>query len=226
MKISFIAARYKEPISLLDFQNCIKDFLHEDVELEFIIYDKHELKADSYQLTENIGRENYAWFDYVINTWDNPSDYYAFIHLGTLEVRKDKLDANISLLQEIQKMIIEKRDFCCSYPGTTKSVDRNFSSKQQWLGYTKFNIEDVKKQPYKVTQYKTIEKWWKNLTDQSFPKRKSFGGMCCGSSKNLHSWGKEFWEKIFLEIKDSGPNGEIGHFLERSMLRIVEGKHE
>jgi hypothetical protein len=224
MKISFIASRYKESIFLDDFKNEIRNYLPLNADLEFIIYDKFEFKSDSYKLVENIGRESYAWFDYVINTWDNPSDYYAFIHLGMPNSRLDKFNANVSLLSNIEKMLKNNETFCWpTVPNIPKKVDLSFSLKGGWVGSTPSNIEDVKRQYYKTSPHKNLREWWISLSNQSSPHLRSFAGMCCAKKENLHSWGLDFWKKIYDDIIEGGSNGEISHFVEKSMLRISEG---
>jgi hypothetical protein len=224
LKISFVASRYKE-LENDDIKKCIEHYF-QGYNTELIFYDKDTPKKTTYKMVPNIGREAYAWFDYVIKTWSNPSDYYVFIHPCSFYERQDKFYKLIALCEEFKKCLIDGKEFC----GNSRHMHKfNFSyaKKDSWIGNTASNIENVKKQDFTPTEFENIGEWWNQRSGEAIDysqKQFSIHGLCASSYKKLHSWGPEFWEHVFNDIIKGGPNGEIGHFIERIMLKIAQGK--
>jgi len=224
MKISFIASRYKESENVDDIIKCVNHFFYNH-ECKIIIYDKFNIKPNTYKFVPNVGREAYAWFDYVLTTWDNPDDYYVFIHPCNQSERPDKFFKFVNLCENTLKMINSNEEFCCTSNIHMLNVSSLYCRKYKHIGNTLANVEDVKKQKFNTTSYENIGAWWNARTGglKLLP-RAPVHGICSASKNNIQSWGKEFWVSIFNDILDSGENGEIPHFLERAMISIAAGK--
>lgn len=221
-------SRYKELPDLSDMKSILQQMSRYGSECKLIIYDKHEKKQDTFKLAPNIGRESYAWFDYVLETWDNPDDYYVFVHPCSTTERQDKFIKFISLCQNIISSIQKGETFCT--PGEPHMMNANPAYCRKYphygnQGVNSLNLEDVKKQEFIVTKYDNLGEWWKERTaGLNFFRRCSAHGLSMGKAENLHSWGKNFWQEVYNDILDSGANGEIAHFLERTMCSIAAGK--
>jgi hypothetical protein len=228
-KISFIASRYKENESD-DIEKCVKTFFKKH-ETKVIFYDKFSKKNSTYKLVPNLGREAYAWFDYVINTWEHPDDYYAFIHPCSNLERQDKYLKLINLCQHLSNLIESNNNgYCLTDKQFTIGVNPEYNRKIHWQGFTPSNIKDVKEQEFLPTTFVNLGEWWEQKTKRfgklNLLPRAPAHGFCAASKNNIQSWGIDFWKEIFDDIIKGGPNGEIAHFIERSMISIVAGKDE
>jgi hypothetical protein len=227
-KISFIISRYRELPDLSDMKLVLEQMSRYGHDCKLIVYDKYEKQNDTYKLVSNIGRESFAWFDYVLETWNNPDDYYVFSHPCSSIERQDKFFKFVALCQNVLFSIKNGDTFCTPKEPHMMNANPLYSRKTPHFGnqgVNQLNLEDVKKQQFTTTKYENLDEWWKERSNGlDFFKRCSTHGLSMGSSENLHSWGKDFWEKIYQDILDGGANGEISHFLERTMCSIVAGK--
>ena len=219
MVINFVFARYKENFVKDNFKSLITEIINDPtIQSEIFIYDKFSSRNDTHKLVQNVGREHYAWFSHIIETWENPPDYYGFIHPCGPE--NDQRPEKFKFLAKIIDNFMNV-DNSIEF----RTPNKNYSKKNGWIGGSKSNIEDVSKQNYVPTNYKNMGEWWIKTTGiNEFPIHRSTYGMCITSSKNIQSWGLEFWERLLDHVVVGGANCEVAHFLERSMYRFAQGK--
>lgn len=224
-KISFIVSRYKELPDLSEMHGIMNQISHLGYEAKLIVYDKHRSNNDTYKLVPNIGRENFGWFDYVLSTWDHPEDFYVFAHPCSSIERPDKFEKFIHLCRNTIEAVRQEKDFSISGEAFTMRVNPEYRRKYPHLGGSAANLEDVKLQKFIETRFENLGEWWKARAGNSrLLPAAPVHGLCGGSAKSLHSWGKDFWETVMKDITDCGANGEIGHFLERAMVSIAAGR--
>ena len=229
--IAFIMSRYKENIDLKDMKEVIKSVANNTSTLcKLIVYDKYEKRNDTYKFVPNIGREFFAWFDYVLNTWDKPDDFYVFVHPCSSSERVDKFYKFAHLCNNIANSLKAGKEHSSPGESYTINVSPFYNRKYPHFGNegsSTSNIEDVKNQEYIITKYENLGEWWRKKTSGlPLSSTASTHGFSMGSFKNIQSWGKEFWEDVFNDIVAGGSNGEIGHFLERSMSTIAKGRNK
>jgi hypothetical protein len=227
-RISFVASRYKEKRDVSDMSNVINFYFpRNEYQTKLVIYDKCEVDSSTYKFVSNVGRETYAWFDYVLSSWDNLDDYCVFIHPCSLLERQDKFLKFVNLCKNMSKLSTTKNEglFSTGEPHMF-NFSYSYSRKFHHVGNTVANADDVRKQEFIPTSFSNIAEWWSSRTDGlKLLTRSTIHGMCGASKENLKSWGNEFWQAIFNDINDGGANGEISHFLERAMYSIAAGKH-
>lgn len=224
-KISFIASRYKEVKDTSDISDCINHFFGGRYETKLVIYDKFEERPDTYKLVPNVGREAYAWFAYVLETWNDPDDYYAFIHPCSLNERQDKFLKFTNLCKNLSKIVDVDGAFCSVDPSFMMNANPLYRRKEIYYSNTSANIEDVRTQTFGPTPFENLKEWWDVRSGglKLLP-RAPVHGFCASSKENLHQWGNKFWQEIFEDILTGGANSEIAHYLERAMISIAAGR--
>jgi hypothetical protein len=218
----FIISRYKEKVPSKEIFDLATRTIEES-NVSVFVYDKFEKQEDTYKLVPNLGREHYGWFKHILDTWDNPPDFYGFTHPCSSTYRPDKFDLLRATCENVKEMIREERSFSTHVP-LVRNWRQSFSLKRVWVGNTPDNIPDVERQTYVMSEYPDLDSWWiKNFPDVPLPDIRCTGGICIGSSQNIQSWGKDLWSHLFDEVSKF-ENGELSHYLERTMLRLAMGK--
>jgi hypothetical protein len=225
-KISIIVSRYKDFPDLSDMENIVTQIREIGHDAKLIVYDKYHVSNLTHKFIPNIGRENFGWNDYVLSTWDNPDDFYVFAHPCSSTERFDKFEMFILLCRNTLDAIEAGKGFATPAPSRTLHADPSYRRTRLHIGGSLANVPDVKLQNFNQTRYQNLGEWWSERSGNSLlVSQATLHGLCAGSKKNLHSWGKQMWIKIMEDILEGGENGEISHFLERSMLSIVTGKY-
>lgn len=225
-KISVIVSRYKDFPDLSDMHNVISQIKQIGFDANLIIYDKHQNKSDTYKFVPNIGRENYGWFDYILSTWEHPDNFYVFAHPCSMSERVDKFEKFIHLCRNSIDAVKTGKSFSTPGQSFMMKASPTYSRKDLHLGGSVANLDDVKNQTFVKTNFNNLSEWWSARTNGAeFLPQTPVHGMCGASAKSLHSWGKEFHQSMMNDIIDGGENGEISHFLERTMVSIAAGKN-
>lgn len=227
-KISFITTRYKESCDFSDMRNVIANLNQHGHNGRLIVYDKHERQYDTYRLVPNVGRQNLAWFDYVLSTWSAPDDFYGFVDPASTTSRIHKFMKFASLCENAVHVIRNGGSVCTPGEIHTIGVDPGYSRKYLHLGNDDApdaHKVDNSRFPFTTLPHRNLSEWWADVSGgNKLPERASTHGICIGSAANLHSWGRLFWERLYLDIIKSGQNGELSHYLERVMTAIASGR--
>lgn len=227
-RISFITTRYKESCDLTDMRGVIDGLNMHGHTGRLIVYDKHEHQWDTYRFVPNVGRQNLAWFDYVLSTWSSPDDFYGFVDPASTTNRIHKFMKFASMCENAVYVLRNGGSFCIPGEPHTITVDPNYTRKFMHLGNDDApdaHKIDNSRAPFTIVPHRNLGEWWADVSGGNpLPTRASTHGICMGSAANIQSWGRLFWERLYLDIIKSGQNGELSHYLERVMGAIASGR--
>lgn len=231
-RCDFVLSRFKETFSMKDLESAIQDAVGKTASVKLFVYDKDTSQESTWKLLPNLGREHLAWIEHILQTWESPPEYYAFIHPcgAGIDQRPDKFQIVLSLAKDLSEMIIEGRSYGPIIPASDEKAncwDPNFFLNSHWTGSTLENKEEVKRQTYTLSGFTDMGVWWNTTTCiDDFPSQRSCYGMCISSKEQIQSWGIDFWKKLREQVIVGGVNGEISHFLERSMYTLAQGRND
>lgn len=221
MKIQAVVTHFSEPWELVwQLHDVLRHYL-EKHDIEMIIYhkggDEYAWNDDVPENTkvvslENVGREAFVVHYHIYHYYDNLPDMLMFIPANWKGGMR--MNALSQMLQHADQQIF------LPLPAVVKWETEQYFTIDKWHGLTDINRAEVQKQTFTLSSIRPFGAWFQKRIPVAYKDLLVLNGTFSIPRGNILRYPRTLFEDWLNELKESGPNPEIGHYWERTWYAL------
>lgn len=220
MRVQVVITHFTEPWDLVwDLLSVLVNMLHQYT-LDIVIYqrggDQYAYKRGDIPTNikivtlENIGRESYVVHYHILKNYDDLPDKLMFIPANW----KGRVHALNQML-----MCVTAERFTPA-PCVVKWENEQYFTIDKWHGTSEMNRQEVEKQEFTLSAIRPFGEWYKQRIPVPYKDLAVLNGIFSVPKKNILRYPRESYERWLEELRNSGPNPEVGHYWERTWYAL------
>jgi hypothetical protein len=218
-----VIARYNESLEWLNttktnyFKNFNKIICYNKgptLSLESLQFAVENPKLIDYKTLPNVGRESHTYLTHIINNYNNLPDITVFV--------TGSCDGEYKWYKTINTMRFafdyNNSAFLCEFKDSDFTKIGPFSIKE-YVSSDKNNLKENDDKVLIKSQYYPFDKYYEHFFNGIPLSYFCLRGIFAVSRVHIHNRPVEFYQQL-LELVNSSPNPEAGHYIERSWVSI------